>query len=86
MGVSKILGEFCLGDLRFFGKLLCKTFENIKDAYKKIKSAKKHPTSINLSPETVADLKRLAAKKGIPYQSLMRMLVLEGVEKLKKSA
>jgi predicted DNA binding CopG/RHH family protein len=39
-----------------------------------------------LSEETVADLKRLAAKKGIPYQTLMRMLVLEGVEKLKKAA
>jgi predicted DNA binding CopG/RHH family protein len=60
--------------------------KKIKDAYKKIKSSKKHPTSINLSPETVEDLKRLAAKKGIPYQSLMRMLVVEGLEKLKKAA
>jgi len=60
--------------------------KKIKSAYKKIKAAKKHPTSINLSEETVCDLKRLAAKKGIPYQSLMRMLVLEGIEKLKKAS
>jgi predicted DNA binding CopG/RHH family protein len=60
--------------------------KKIKAAYKKIKATKKHPTSINLSEETVADLKRLAAKKGLPYQSLMRMLVLEGIEKLKKVA
>lgn len=58
--------------------------KKIKDAYKKIKSSKKHPTSINLSPETVADLKKLASRRGVPYQTLMRMLVLEGIEKLKK--
>jgi predicted DNA binding CopG/RHH family protein len=64
------------------------TFETkkIKSAYKKLKKAPKHPTSINLSEETVADLKRLAAAKGVPYQTLMRMLVLEGIEKLKKAA
>jgi predicted DNA binding CopG/RHH family protein len=60
--------------------------KKIKSAYKKIKATKKHPTSINLSEETVADLKRLAAQKGVPYQTLMRMLVLEGIEKLKKAA
>ena len=34
----------------------------------------------------MADLKRLAAAKGVPYQALMRMLILEGIEKLKKAA
>lgn len=64
------------------------TFDSkkIKAAYKKIKAAKKHPTSINLSPETVAELKTLAAKKGLPYQTLMRMLVLDGIARLKKAA
>ena len=64
------------------------TFESkkIKSAYKKLKAARKHPTSINLSEETVGDLKKLAASRGIPYQTLMRMLVLEGIEKLKKAA
>lgn len=60
--------------------------KKIKSAYKKIKAAKKHPTSINLNEETVSDLKRIASKKGIPYQALMRMLVIEGLEKLKKAA
>jgi len=60
--------------------------KKIKAAYKKIKVAKKHPTSINLSPETVTELKSLAAKKGLPYQTLMRMLVLDGIARLKKAA
>ncbi len=64
------------------------TFETKKivSAYKKLKSQKKHPTSINLSEETVAELKQLAAQKGMPYQTLMRMLVVEGVERLKRAA
>ena len=60
--------------------------KKIKAAYKKIKIAKKHPTSINLSVETVAELKALATKKGLPYQTLMRMLVLDGIARLKKAA
>ena len=36
--------------------------KKIKAAYKKTKSAKKHPTSINLSEETVSELKALASK------------------------
>jgi predicted DNA binding CopG/RHH family protein len=63
------------------------TFEadKIKTAYRKLKSKKKHPTSINLSEETVAELKHLAAERGLPYQTLMRMLVLQGIESLKKA-
>ena len=60
--------------------------KKIKAAYKKIKTARKHPTSINLSEEAVAELKTLAAKRGLPYQTLMRMLVMDGIERLKKSA
>jgi predicted DNA binding CopG/RHH family protein len=64
------------------------TFEakKITSAYKKLKSKKKHPTSINLSEETVVELKQLAVKKGMPYQTLMRMLVVEGVERLRRVA
>lgn len=58
----------------------------IKEAYHQIKKAKKHPTSINLSEEVVVALKGYAQKKGIPYQTLMRMFILEGLERLKKSA
>lgn len=43
-------------------------------------------TSINLSEETVSEFKVLATKKGLPYQALMRMLILDGIARLKKSA
>lgn len=58
----------------------------IKRAYEKRKKAKKFPTSISLPEDVVAELKAIAQKKGIPYQTLMRMLIVEGVEKLRKSA
>jgi len=58
----------------------------IKEAYSKRKTAKKFPTSISLGEDVVADLKSIASKKGIPYQTLMRMLIVEGLEKLKKAA
>lgn len=58
----------------------------IKREYDKRKKAKKFPTSISLPEDIVAELKAIAQKKGIPYQTLMRMLIVEGVEKLKKSA
>ncbi len=58
----------------------------IKKAYDKRKKTKKFPTSISLSEDTVAELKVIAAKKGLPYQTLMRMLIVEGLEKLRKSA
>jgi predicted DNA binding CopG/RHH family protein len=64
------------------------TFETrkIKAAYKKMKAAKKQPTSINLAEETINDLKKVASSRGIPYQTLMRMLVIEGLDRIKKSA
>lgn len=64
------------------------TFEakKIKAAYKKLKSAKKHPTSVNLPEQIILDLKQLASDRGMPYQTLMRMLVIEGLQRLKKAA
>ncbi len=57
----------------------------IKTAYDKRKKLKKFPTSISLDEETVAELKAIAQKKGVPYQTLMRMLIVEGLEKLRKA-
>lgn len=57
-----------------------------KASLKGRKIARKMPTSVSLSPETVIELKKLAAKKGIPYQVLMRSFIIEGVEKMKKSS
>lgn len=58
----------------------------IKKAYQSRKTEKKFSTSLSLSENIVAKLKDLASKKGIPYQTLMRMLIIEGLEKLKKAA
>lgn len=63
-------------------------FDNAKvtEGYKKYKKFAKNPTSVNLPEEAIADLKALAIKKGIGYQTLMRMFILEGIERMKKSA
>ncbi len=55
-------------------------------AYKKKKREVKFPTSIALDKTTVALLKDIAQKKGIPYQALMRMLILEGLERIQDAA
>lgn len=44
---------------------------------------KKHPTSVNLPEEVVTELKALALKMDIPYQTLMRRLIMEGLAKLR---
>lgn len=56
--------------------------KSVKKAYQKRKEAKKFPTSINLSEDTVTMLKTIAQKRGIPYQTLMRMLIVEGLERM----
>jgi predicted DNA binding CopG/RHH family protein len=55
----------------------------IKDAYAKTKSKKKHPTSINLPVEVVTELKALALEMDIPYQTLMRKMIVDALAKLK---
>lgn len=55
----------------------------IKEAYAKTKKKKKHPTSVNLPEEVITELKALALKMEIPYQTLMRKFILEGLEKSK---
>lgn len=55
----------------------------VKDAYSKAKTKKKHPTSVNLPEEVVTELKALALKMDVPYQTLMRRLIVEGLEKLR---
>jgi hypothetical protein len=46
---------------------------------------KKVPTSVALDPRFIAELKKMAKEKGIPYQILMRMFIMEGFQKLKKA-
>ena len=59
--------------------------KRIVNSMKRLKGDRKLPTSVALSKKTITDLKRLAKKKGVPYQILMRMFILEGLENMKKA-
>ena len=58
----------------------------IKDAYSKTKSKRKLPTSVNLPEEVILELKSLAMELEVPYQTLMRKFITEGLAKRRKSA
>ena len=60
----------------------------VKKGLKKVRvqlgEPKKVPTSIALDPRFVVQLKKEANSRGIPYQVLMRMFIVEGFQRLKK--
>jgi uncharacterized DUF497 family protein len=49
----------------------------------RLKGARRKPTSIALEEEMLKELKEIAEAKGIPYQVLMRLLIADGLKKLK---
>lgn len=51
----------------------------------RLKGKRRQPTSIALEEELLEELKGIAEAKGIPYQVLMRLLILEGLKKLQLS-
>ena len=51
-------------------------------AAKRLKKSRKLPTSIALEERTINELKALAEWRGVPYQVLMRMFILDGLRKL----
>lgn len=51
---------------------------------RRYKTARKERTSVALDKRTLKDLKALAAHQGIPYQVLMRVFILRGVESMKQ--
>jgi len=55
--------------------------KKILEAAKRLKKKRKVPTSIALEEETVSELKALAEWRGVPYQVLMRMFILDGLHK-----
>lgn len=57
--------------------------EKILEAAKRLKKKRKLPTSVALEEETIAELKKLAEGRGVPYQILMRMFILEGLNNLR---
>ena len=58
----------------------------ILEAMKRYKNSRKRPTSVALNDDTITELKRNAEKQGIPYQVLIRVFILDGLERLKKAA
>ncbi len=57
--------------------------KKIIESARRLKQGRKLPTSVALEERTVTELKKIAQRKGVPYQILMRMFILEGLEKLK---
>ena len=57
--------------------------EEIIAGMSRLKGARRKPTSIALEDEMLKELKNIAASKGIPYQVLMRLLIADGLKKLK---
>lgn len=57
--------------------------KEIIEGMSRLKGARRKPTSIALEEELLNELKEVAASKGIPYQVLMRLLIADGLKKLK---
>lgn len=55
--------------------------KKILAAAKRLKKSRKLPTSIALEERTINELKALAEWRGVPYQVLMRMFILDGLHK-----
>ncbi len=60
--------------------------EKILAAMKRHKDSRKKPTSVALDEKTIQELKGIADKQGIPYQVLVRVLILNGIDRIKKAA
>lgn len=60
--------------------------KKILAAMKRYKDSPKKPTSVALDEATIQELKAVAEKQGIPYQVLIRVFILDGLERFKKSA
>lgn len=60
--------------------------KKILAAMKRFKESPKKPTSVALDETTIQELKAIAETQGIPYQVLIRVFILDGLDRLKKSA
>ena len=56
----------------------------IRRAMKRAGAARKRPTSVALDPQLIEELKAEARARGVPYQVLMRMFIIEGFTRLKR--
>ncbi|MDH4467308.1 MAG: hypothetical protein QE271_04550 [Bacteriovoracaceae bacterium] len=53
---------------------------------KRFKDLPKKPTSVALDETTIQELKGMAEIQGIPCQVLIRVFILDGLERLKKAS
>src|SRR5690606_5081009 len=60
--------------------------KEIIEGMSRLKGARRKPTSVALEDELLKELKDLAQKRGVPYQVLMRLLIADGVKRLKDAA
>ena len=67
-----------------YGKVSMETAK-IKEAMKRARAARKQPTSVALDPQLIEELKREASARGVPYQVLMRMFIIEGFKRLRRA-
>jgi predicted DNA binding CopG/RHH family protein len=58
----------------------------IESAMKKHKKERKQPTSVALDPGLIKSLKIEAHKRGVPYQILMRMFIVDRFERMLRTA
>ena len=62
------------------------SFDSVRiKAVMKRTSPRKQPTSVALDPQLVEELKAEASARGVPYQVLMRMFIVEGFTRLKRA-
>lgn len=60
--------------------------KKVRAAAQRLKKARKQPTSVALEPAVIRQLKQEAKSRGLPYQVLMRMLIVEGLKEIKKAS
>lgn len=60
--------------------------KELKKARAEVGEHKKVPTSVALDPRFVLELKKEAQSRGIPYQILMRMFIVDGFQRMKKKS
>ena len=60
--------------------------EHVLAAMRRHKRTRKKPVSVALDERTLKELKALATRQGIPYQVLMRVFILRGIESMKQAS
>ena len=52
----------------------------------RLKGARRKPTSVALEEDLIKELKALSQQRGVPYQVLMRLILADGIKRMKKVA